>query len=114
MQTTGREEGGWRRERRVEEVVERRIRRNRFRARAEDLWHGSGWEKGRKEREEASASMASRGFAVDRGRGNEDPPPRHRAFRYARYVFLPNLNFLIPLFLFVSTPINVKGVCNLS
>lgn len=70
-------------------MVERRIRRNRFRARGEDRRHGSsGWEEGRKEREEASASMASRGFTVDRGRGNEDPPPRYRPFRYARYVFL--------------------------
>ena len=90
VQTAGREEGGWRGGgRRVEEVVERRIRRNRFvGARGEDLWRGSGREEGRKEREEASASMASRGFTVDRGRGNEDPPPRHRAFRYARYVSL--------------------------
>lgn len=76
-------------ERRVEEVVERR------RNRARDRRQGSGrrGEGGRRKerREEASASMVSRRFAVDRGRCDQDPPPRYRAFRYARYVFFLSL-----------------------
>lgn len=43
---------------------------------------------GRWEGEEASTSMVSQGLPVDRGCGDEDPAPRYRAFRHARWVRL--------------------------